>query len=243
MLFLQQASGDNAPAYCLVLAIIILVLFAVGVAKAVREHPKEKAEFERKCNELHERLKGFSVAIRIGKYLAGLPGVSESAYEICCAVLGNDFVFLEHTPVSASVLGLPSQATLGNAKSPSILGTIPRDSINEIIVDDKSQVLQRLTVTRMLAFGVFSLAAPKARKHDTFCLVIDWDDDKGIRQNTIFEFTGKASNAPASAAATFLRQHSMPKGLKPTERKCPYCAEVIKQEAKICRFCRSELPS
>ena len=28
----------------------------------------------------------------------------------------------------------------------------------------------------------------------------------------------------------------------PTERKCPHCAEMVKAEAKICRYCQRELP-
>jgi hypothetical protein len=26
------------------------------------------------------------------------------------------------------------------------------------------------------------------------------------------------------------------------QRKCPFCAELVKREAKICRFCQKELP-
>jgi DNA-directed RNA polymerase subunit RPC12/RpoP len=33
------------------------------------------------------------------------------------------------------------------------------------------------------------------------------------------------------------------KTLSVDSRKCPYCAESIKKEAEICRFCKKELPS
>jgi len=202
--------------------------------------------------ELQKQLEGLGAMTSIGHYLAGLPDITESPKEIYCAEQGDDFVFLEFSQETQSVIGrtyIPSLFARDRIVSSSyiphgpVLGKIPRDSINEVIVDDRSQIAQRLTVTRMLTLGIFSLAAPKAKKHKNFCLVIDWDDDNGTRQNTVFEFKGWSSNASANLAAQFLRERSRPKveRLKPSERKCPYCAEIIKREAKICRFCRSEL--
>ena len=121
------------------------------------------------------------------------------------------------------------------------LDSIPRDSINQIMVDSKSQITQRLTATRMLALGVFSLAAPKKQRNQEFCLVIDWDDYDGTRQNTVFDFLSQNGNALANQAANTLKRYTKLKvdRLKVNEKKCPHCAEIIKREARICKHCHS----
>jgi hypothetical protein len=44
----------------------------------------------------------------------------------------------------------------------------------------------------------------------------------------VLTYLGRGQTKTAAAAAD--------------ERKCPFCAEVIKVEAKVCRFCQKELP-
>lgn len=223
LLMLQRGSSDFGSFMCCVLPIIIIIFIIVMSVKQANENKAREQAHREKRNKKLEELKPIARA-SVGKYLAGLPNVSASHTEIDCAVLENDFVFL-------------------NAYGAEI-DKIPRDSINQIIVDDKSKITQRLTVPRIMALGVFALAAPKAEKHQTFCLVIDWDDNKGVRQNTVFEFEGLSSGSQANTAANVLKRYAKPKTerLKSDERKCPFCAEVIKREAKLCRFCRSELP-
>ena len=195
----------------IIISIILLLILLFVV------HQNQQME---KFGEKYKEMGGVSTA-SVGKYIAGLSEYTLSSDNVNCVINEKDFVFFD--------LILNKE-----------LGRIPRDSINQIIVDNKSQIAQRLTVTRMLTLGVFSLAAPKKKVYEEFCLVIDWDDNKGIRHNTVFEFS---DNASANLAANALNKYSLPKTekLKSDEKKCPVCAEIIKKEAKMCRFCRSEL--
>jgi hypothetical protein len=170
----------------------------------------------------------------VGKYLVGLDNCNYPTNGVECIVIPHQFVFAKM-----------------NGQE---LGRIPRDSIEEVAFDDKSQIAQRLTATRMVALGVFALAAPKRRKIKEWCVAVRWVDGEGLRRSTVFEFSGGNPAADANKTANGLmryvqqRQRSVevPTTALATisiadSRTCPVCAETIKAATIVCRFCNRQL--
>ena len=166
---------------------------------------------------------GETFPVLVGTYLTGLKGTSDYVPDVRCRLEGNDFVFF--------------------SAAKGVLGSIPRDGINEIIAENKTRIYERITIPRAALVGIFSLGIRKQYKVKEWCLLIDWEEVSGVRQNTIFEFSGKYCETLVNKAANTLRTGIKPKvgRQRADEKKCPACAEMIKLDAKICRYCRTIL--
>lgn len=124
--------------------------------------------------------------VSMGKYIIGHPDALSPIDNITCAITEDALIFI------GGFLNEEMKILL--------------NSINNIFVEDKSRINQRLTATRILALGIFSLAAPKKKKYKEYCLVIDWNDKNNIRQNTVFEFTGNNSENSVNIAQNTLKK-------------------------------------
>ena len=191
-----------------IVLIIICLVIAVGSFGGVWLIDRKRKS---KTSHLNYKLE-----IPIGKYLAGFENFSSELGDVYCYVTDDKFLFTE---------------SLGDE-----IGNIKLNSLTNIFLEDKSTVGQRLTATRILTLGIFSLAAPKKKKNKEYCIVFEWEDINGEKNNVVFEFSGMACEVLSTESFNKLKKY------KPiTTKKCPFCDETIKIKATICKYCNKEL--
>ena len=163
---------------------VTALLIFLGIVFIVMILLSQVVRFAEKYSKMEE-----IPAVSGGRYIAGLPEYTSPTDHVICAINEQDFVF-RHRVMRIE------------------LGRIPRDSINQIIVGNKLQIVQRLTIARMQTLGIISLVVPKEKRDEEYYLVIDWDDNRGTGQNAVFEFS---DNASANLAANTLNKYTLPK--------------------------------
>ena len=99
------------------------------------------------------------------------------------------------------------------------------------------------TESRTIGSGLYSLNIPSQTVHN-----LDLADQRrnhligaGITLLAGVLLFGFGSMKPAEE--TLQTQKPTATEVQSTERKCPFCAETIKQEAVVCRFCNRDVPA
>jgi len=162
---------------------IMLVLIGSGIFLILsrKNGYMKHADPEDKKSEKIELIERFFMS----KHLGGFTGTDKTAPLVFCAVSEDYFLF--------------TMGTHGRE-----LGRIPRDSINQIIIDDKAHIVKHLTGDNSVELE--NLIHPVTIGDKSYCLVIDWDDADGERRNTVFIFQDKQCEASAQKAQEKLEQ-------------------------------------
>ena len=163
---------------------------------------------KKKTNNALSGLGANHIIPNIGKYIIGLPNVNLQYAEVTCGISDEQLLF-------ATNVG-------------KVFGGIYLKSISDIYLDRKTNISQRLTATRILTLGIFSLAAPKSTKTEEYCLVIEWNDESEIIQNTIFEFSGDGSANFANSAFSELKKHIQPNKISNLSTTSSSADEILK---------------
>ncbi|MCC6961673.1 MAG: hypothetical protein IT585_00310 [candidate division Zixibacteria bacterium] len=156
--------------------------------------------------------------VPLGRYLAGMPGLGGPIDFVECLVDEVAYILI--------------------SKHDQELGRIPRAAVLNVFCEEKPKLLERLSATKHVSFEALGINTARPRPVRGYCLVIDWDD-AGTRQNAIFEFISVTPRADAHRVETVLkrfRKAHLP-ALRADEKNCPSCAEVIKKNALVCRYC------
>lgn len=118
-----------------------------------------------------------------GRYLAGHPNIDDSVNKTLIYLKKDDptlYFFKDNDDFDP----------------PTELGSIPTESITDIVAEDKSTMEKRVTVGRLLLVGIFAFAWKKKKVNESAFLIIEWNKGK-FKNETIFEFEGR--NAMSSA--------------------------------------------
>ncbi len=100
-----------------------------------------------------------------------------------------------------------------------------------VAVGERFATWQILVSIFLFPIGLLALAAGRKTVYKDVEKTESTIELNVVPSSTSVQGTSSGSNAQITAA-------SIPAD---DEQKCPFCAEIIKKEAKICRFCHSSL--
>lgn len=159
----------------LIIVIVIIVLFIVLLSSASKEQ---------KANVSSMKSMGYfkNQSTPTGKYIAGHPFLNNP--------IEKTVIFFKDTS-----LDIFDSTTLTQRK----VAAIQYEDVTNVLIEDKTTIERRLTVTRLLLTGIFAFALKKKQVNELTYLIIEWNDGK-FNHETIFEFEGKDAMTNANAS-------------------------------------------
>jgi hypothetical protein len=158
--------------YLLILAFVAFIIIMIAQTKNYEKEIKEKGI-------------DLSLFKSIGKYIGGHPSINNEI----------DYVSIKKEEGCITLYETPPM------KIPSRIpdADIPIKDIDDISVNDASEIERKITVGRIFLVGIFALGWRKKKKHEIAFVVIDWHKGK-FNNSTTFCFEGKAAMNLANTA-------------------------------------------
>lgn len=167
---------------------VLLGVVVFSVIMAGQNQKKTKEEMQRQ---------GINKAdfVKTGHIIAGHPDVNEGVQNSLCKVNDDNIQF--YRVKDYSMFDMDAEIPLR------IQVRIPINEIEDISIEDKTTIENKITVGRIFLVGIFALGWKKKKVNEQAFLVIKWKTGKFVNE-TIFMFEEKGALSMANTARNYL---------------------------------------
>lgn len=169
--------------------VLLLATVIVGfIAHSKSKQHKRKLK-DRQWLDLCAKIKAFD-SFYCGVYAGGLYSTISGRFGTHCLITPQDFVFVKDSDYS-------------------VIGSIARNRIAQILVQDKSYIVDRASPWAILFLGVVGLFFRDRKKQEQYSLVIEWEDERRVRQNVLFDFGNEGSGTRLNNAGNYFQKYAL----------------------------------
>lgn len=167
---------------------VLLGVFIFAGVLGVKDQKKTKEEMSRRGIKISD-------FVKMGHIIAGHPDVDEGVQNSLCNIIDENIQF--YTVKDYSMFDMEAEIPH------KIKVTIPINEIEDITVEDKTSIENKITVGRIFLVGIFALGWKKKKVNEQAFVVIKWKNGKFVNE-TIFMFENKGALRLANTARNFL---------------------------------------
>lgn len=168
----EQGNTSNGLGYFILIAVIAFVIYGITSTNNYNKTIKDSGI-------------DLSLYKKVGKYIGGHPEINESVDNVCILKYEGKLLLFILNPFKLPVV-IPNSG-------------ISIADIDDITVNDASEIEHKITIGRIFLVGIFALGLRKKKKHEMAFVVIDWHKGK-FNNSTTFYFEGKYAMNKANTA-------------------------------------------